>query len=419
MTIEYKGKSKVEQNQNPLELLAPAGNLEKLKFAIDYGADAVYLGGKSYGLRAFAGNFSREDMRAGVDYAHSRGRKVYITVNIFPHNEDLEGLEEYLKELQSIGVDAIIISDPGILRICKETVPEMEIHLSTQANCTNWRSAKFWKDQGINRIILARELSLAEIEQIHRMESNIEFETFVHGAMCISYSGRCLLSNYLANRDANRGECAHPCRWQYYLMERERPGEYLPITEDQEGTKIMSSKDLCMIRHIPELIDAGIKNFKIEGRMKSVHYVATVVRAYRKAINAYLSDPDNYSFKREWEEELKKASTRPFSTGFYFGSPDETDQEYTKEPRQSNRDFVGIVLNSQDGYLTIQQRNHFQIGDRIEIIGPNKTYGEFVINEIINSEGKKSQAAPHPKEVVTVPLNVDCEPNSLIRKILG
>ncbi|OWZ83461.1 peptidase U32 family protein [Natranaerobius trueperi] len=403
-------------NRHDFELLAPAGNLEKLKFAIDYGADAVYLGGKAYGLRAFAGNFSKEEMKAGIDYAHSFGKKVYVTVNIFAHNEDLVGLEDYLKELYELGVDALIISDPGIISICKEIIPDMEIHLSTQANCTNYKTAEFWQKQGLDRVILARELNLNEIKDIKEKLPSLEIEAFIHGAMCISYSGRCLLSNYLAERDANRGMCAHPCRWEYYLVEKQRPGEYLPIVEDERGTQIMSSKDLCMIKHLPNLIDAGVTKFKIEGRMKSAHYVATVIRAYRKTIDSYLQDPYNFEFDPSLLKELEKASTRPFSTGFYFDLPNGNDQIYEKEEKQSYYDFVGIVLNNQDGYLTVQQRNHFQVGDRLEIVGPTKK-DTMVVNQIINSQGEKTQVAPHPKEVVTIPADINCEENALIRKI--
>ncbi len=411
--------SKESIMENNIELLAPAGNLEKLKFAIDYGADAVYLGGKAYGLRAFAGNFSYEDMKAGIDYAHTRNANLYVTVNIFAHNEDLNGLSDYLKSLWEIGVDALIVSDPGILSICKEVIPDMELHLSTQANCTNWRSAKFWQNQGISRIILARELTLDEISGVTSKVPDMEFETFVHGAMCISYSGRCLLSNYLTGRDANRGECAHPCRWNYHLVEQQRPEQYLPITEDEKSTRIMSSKDLNMIRYIPDLIQAGLSKFKIEGRMKSIHYVATVVRAYRKAIDSYLKNPDNFVLEPELEYELDKAATRSFSTGFYFGGPDEQGQEYYESKTNSNYEFVGIVLNNQNGYLTVQQRNRFQIGDRVEIVDPNTNSGEFVIKEIINSYGEQVDAAPHPKQIVTLPLQVDCEEQAIIRKISG
>ncbi len=410
------------KNNANIELLAPAGDLEKLKFAVDYGADAVYLGGKAYGLRAYAGNFSREDIRAGIDYAHSHHKKLYVTVNIIAHNNDLEGLPDFLRDLRRLGVDALIVSDPGIISICKDIVPDMELHLSTQANCTNWRAAKFWKEQGIRRIILARELSVKEIEQMIVKVPGIDFETFVHGSMCLSYSGRCWLSNYIVHRDANRGACAHPCRWRYYLVEAERPGEYFPVFEDEEGTKVMSSKDLSMIRYIPDLLNAGLRKFKIEGRMKSIHYVATVVRAYRKALDAYVADPKNYKISDEWEKELLKTSTRPFTTGFYFNVPGKEDQEYhggfKDETLKNSYVFVGVVLNQKNGYLVVQQRNHFQVGDRLEIIGPEKDHGEITVKEIINSNGEKVTTAPHPKEVVTIPVDFKCEPQSLIRKIV-
>ena len=402
-----------------IELLAPAGNLEKLKFAIDYGADAVYLGGKQYGLRAFAGNFTEEDMLAGVDYAHKRGKKVYATVNIFAHNEDLNGLEDYLLELKNLGIDAIIASDPGVIATCQEVIPGMELHLSTQANCTNWKSVRFWGKQGITRVILARELGLREISEISTRVPEVELEAFVHGAMCIAYSGRCLLSNYLTARDANRGACSHPCRWKYYLMEEARPGEYFPIFEDGQGTKIMSSKDLNMLEHLPTLIEAGVTRFKIEGRMKSAHYVATVVRAYRLAINAYLQDPQNYVMDEELKAELGKAATRPFTTGFYFQAPDEGAQTYGDGDESSKFEFVGIVLDYQRGYLQIEQRNHFQVGDELEIVEPQKHGGFLKVEEIINSSGEKVTSAPHPKEVVQIPSDRPCSSMALVRKING
>jgi putative protease len=296
------------------EILAPAGNLEKLKTAVDFGADAVYLGGNKLNLRAFADNFSSDELKEGIEYAHSRGKKVHVTLNVFPHNEDLAGLEEYLIELKELNVDAIIVSDPGIIMTAREVIPEMELHLSTQANNTNYKSALFWHAQGVKRVILARELSLKEIKEIRSMSPDtLELEAFIHGAMCISYSGRCLLSNYMTHRDANRGQCAHPCRWKYYLVEEKRPGEYMPVIENERGTFIYNSKDLCMLQHIPELIDSGLASLKIEGRIKSSYYVATVVKSYRQAIDKYFENPEKYEFNPEWMDELQKASHREFT----------------------------------------------------------------------------------------------------------
>ena len=302
------------------ELLAPAGDLEKLKIAIEYGADAVYCGGELFGLRAGAKNFSPDQLAEGVQYAHDRGKKLHLTLNIFAHNADIHLLKSYLKEIETIPIDAFIVSDPGIFSMIRKMRPETDLHLSTQANTTNFGSTGFWHEQGVKRIVLARELSLKEIAEI-RLEApdELELEAFVHGAMCISYSGRCLLSAFMAGRDANRGECAHPCRWKYHLVEEQRPGEYYPIIEDERGSYVFNSKDLCMLEYIPDLINSGIDSFKIEGRTKSIFYTATVVSAYRKAIDAYYKDPAGYIFQPEWLEEIKKASHGLFTTGFYFG----------------------------------------------------------------------------------------------------
>ena len=330
---------------NKPELLAPAGDLEKLKFAINYGADAVYIGGANFGLRASAKNFTEEDMEIGVEYAHARGKKVFVALNIIPHNEDLIGIPDYVRDLQRVGIDAVIVADPGILEIVKEHAPKLEIHLSTQANATNYMAGNFWFKQGVKRIVVAREQSLDEIKEfIDKKEEGLEVEAFIHGAMCISYSGRCLLSNYMSHRDANRGECAQSCRWKYYLVEEKRPGEYYPITEDDRGTYIYNSKDLCMLEHIPALIESGIDSFKIEGRMKSPYYVATVIRAYRMAIDEYYENPTK-AVSTEWMEEIKKASYRDFTTGFYFEKPDEEQQLYDTTSYIREYDFIGIVLD--------------------------------------------------------------------------
>jgi len=335
----------MEAKMNKVELLAPAGDLQKLKFAIIYGADAVYIGGQIFGMRDKAKNFSYEDMKEGVEFAHERGKKVYITLNIIPHNDDLIHLEEYLEKIKDIGFDAVIVSDPGTLMYIKEFAPDLEVHLSTQANNTNYMSAKFWHNQGISRVILARELSFEEIKDISdKTPETLELEAFVHGAMCISYSGRCLLSNYMTDRDANRGQCAHACRWKYKLVEEKRPDEAYPVVETEEGTFFFNSKDLCMIEFIPELIQSGLSSLKIEGRMKSVYYVANIVRVYREAIDLYYSNPEKFKYNPEWLTEIQKASHRKFTTGFYYNKPTEEDQLYTSSSYDRYYNFTGIVL---------------------------------------------------------------------------
>lgn len=388
-----------------IELLAPAGNLEKLKMAIIYGADAVYIGGEKFGLRASAGNFNIEEIIEAVKFVHDNGKRLYVTVNIIPHNEDFIGLSEYLKDIESAGVDAIIFSDPGVYLAAKESVPNMELHLSTQANNTNYRSAEFWHKQGVKRIVLARELSFEEIKEIsERSPEDLEFEAFVHGAMCMSYSGRCLLSNYMVGRDANKGECAHPCRYKYYLVEERRPGQYMPIEEDERGAYIFNSKDLCMIEYIPELVEAGITSFKIEGRMKSAYYVASVVRAYRMAIDSYMADPINYVFKQEWLEEFSKASHREFSTGFYNNKPDSTGQVYDSSAYVRDYAFTGLVLeyNEETGIATVEQRNKMVIGDEIEIIGPKRDMFAQKLEKMWNVDDVEIESAPHPQMIVKI-----------------
>lgn len=388
-----------------IELLAPAGNMEKLKMAIIYGADAVYIGGEKFGLRASAGNFNIEEIKEAVRFVHDNSKKLYVTVNIIPHNEDFIGLPEYLKEIEDAGVDAIIFSDPGVYLAAKESVPNMELHLSTQANNTNYRSAEFWYKQGVKRIVLARELSFEEIKEItQRSSKELEFETFVHGAMCMSYSGRCLLSNYMVGRDANKGECAHPCRYKYHLVEERRPGEYMPIEEDERGTYIFNSKDLCMIEYIPDLVNAGILSFKIEGRMKSAYYVASVVRAYRMAIDSYLADPLNYVFKQEWLEEFSKASHREFSTGFYNNKPDSSGQVYDSSAYVRDYAFTGLVLeyNEETGIATVEQRNKMVLGDEIEVIGPKRDMFSQKLEKMWNNEDEEIETAPHPQMIVKI-----------------
>ncbi|SCG83272.1 putative protease [Proteiniborus sp. DW1] len=404
---------------NRPELLAPAGDLEKLKMAIIYGADAVFLGGEAFGLRASSKNFSIDQIKEGLEFAHNRGRKVYVTLNIIPHNEDMEGLPEYVKTLNDIGVDAVIVSDPGVVTVVKENAPNMEIHLSTQANTTNYLSANFWYKVGVKRIVLARELSMDEIKEIiSKTPPELEIETFIHGAMCISYSGRCLLSNYMASRDANRGECAQSCRWKYNLVEEKRPSEYYPIYEDEQGTFIMNSKDLCMIEHIPELIDSGITSFKIEGRMKSPYYVATVVRAYRMAIDEYLADPSNYQFNPKWLEEVKKASHRDHTTGFYFGKPSGNEQLYTSSSYIRTYDFLGVVLgyNSDTGIATVEQRNRIFVGDNIEVFGPYKEHFNQIIEKMWDKDDKEISVAPHAQQIIKVKMDKPVEAWDIIRK---
>lgn len=401
------------------ELLAPAGDLEKLKMAIIYGADAVYLGGEQFGLRKTSKNFTEDEIKEGVDFAHEKDRKVYVTMNIIPHNEDLIGLEEYSKKLYDMEVDGVIVSDPGIFSVINRTVPELPIHLSTQASVTNYETVMFWYNLGIRRIVLARELSLNEIEEIiKKAPKDLEIETFVHGAMCISYSGRCLLSNYMVGRDANRGDCAHPCRWKYYLMEEKRPGEYFPIVEGDKGTFLFNSKDLCMIEYIPELVKAGIKSFKIEGRVKSSYYVATVVRSYRMAIDEYFKDPNNYIFDKNWIDEIKKASYRDFTTGFYFGRPTEEDQVYTSSSYIREYDFVGLVLDYDENtkLATIEQRNRMFVGDEIEVFGPGRKHFTQIIEKMWDEEGNEIDVAPHPQQIVKMKMDNKVNKWDIIRK---
>jgi len=402
-----------------VELLAPAGSLEKLEMALVYGADAVYMGGEAYGLRAYAENFNREEMKAGIDLAHSMGKKVYITMNIIPHNNDLVGMPEYIKEIEDMGADAIILSDPGVLSLVRDFAPTMDIHLSTQANNTNWASAKFWYDHGVRRIILARELSLKEISEIReKTPDDLELEIFVHGAMCISYSGRCLLSSYMAGRDSNRGLCAHPCRWKYYLVEEKRPGEYMPVYENERGTFIFNSKDLCMIEHIPEMIQAGVTSFKIEGRMKSSYYVATIVKAYREAIDKYYSDPGGYKFDPYWLEELSKASHREYYTGFYYGKPSGEGQIYDKSSYIREYDFVGLVMDydKNTGIATVEQRNRMYRGEEIEVLRPKGRYFTQVIKSMKNAEGEDIDVAPHPQMTVLMPMDEEVEKYTILRR---
>ena len=383
------------------ELLAPAGDLEKLKYAFTYGADACYLGGKKFSMRANAGNFTIDEIREGADFAHSKNGKVYVTINISGRNNDFNELAKYVKDLNNAGVDGIIAADPGIIMTVRDTLPDMKISLSTQSSTTNYKSVEFWKRNGVNRIVLARELSFEDIKGIcENKPEGMEIETFVHGAMCISYSGRCLLSNYLTGRDANRGDCAQPCRWKYSLMESTREGEYFPIEEHKEGSFIFNSKDLCLINHIHELIEAGVDSFKIEGRMKSIFYVSTVVNAYRNAINAYERDRENYKIDESLFEELTKVSHRQYTEGFYFGNADSSTQNYGTSSYTRNYDFVAQVIgfNKEKGMYEIEQRNKFFVSDELELVRPREKSVTFKIKKMFNEKGEEVDSTPHPKE---------------------
>ena len=401
------------------ELLIPAGSLDVLKTAVVYGADAVYIGGEAFGLRAKAHNFSLEDMKEGVEFAHSRGVKVYVTANILAHNDDLEGVEQYFEELKSVKPDALIISDPGVFAIAKRVLPEMELHVSTQANNTNYGTYLFWYQQGAKRVVSARELSLKEIREIRaRIPEDMEIESFMHGAMCISYSGRCLLSNFFTGRDANQGACTHPCRWKYSIVEETRPGEYMPVYENERGTYIFNSKDLCMIEHIPELIDAGIDSFKIEGRMKTALYVATVARTYRKAIDDFKKDPELYRQNMEWyKEEIGKCTYREFTTGFYFGKPGADAQIYDNNTYVKNFTYLGTVENVDErGFAKIEQKNKFSVGEMIEIMKPDGRNLQVEVKGIYDAEGQAQESAPHPKQELYIDLGVAPEEYDILRR---
>ena len=400
-----------------VELLVPASSLEVLKEAVIFGADAVYIGGDVFGLRAKAKNFSNEEMAEGVEFAHGRGVKVYVTANILAHNKDLPLAYEYFEELKRIGVDALIISDPGVFEIAKKVWPEVEIHISTQANNTNYGTYNFWHKLGAKRVVSARELSMDEIKELREnIPDDLEIETFIHGAMCISYSGRCLLSNYFTGRDANQGECTHPCRWKYHIMEEERPGEYLPVYENERGTYIFNSKDLCMIEHIPELIDAGIDSFKIEGRMKTALYVATVARTYRKAIDDYLKDPKLYEKNMPWYlDQISNCTYRQFTTGFFFGKPTHEAQIYDNNTYIKEYTYLGIIGECKDGLYSIEQKNKFSVGETIEVMKPNGDNIEVVVKRIVNEKGADVDSAPHPKEMLWIDLGIELDRYDIIR----
>ena len=402
-----------------VELLAPAGDLEKLKIAVEYGADAVYFGGEMFSLRAGAGNMTAEEMRKGVEYAHDRGVRCHLALNVYAHNEDLEPLQEYLKEIKDIPVDAYIVSDPAVMLLLREEIPNAEMHLSTQANMTNYVTANYWRAQGVKRLVLARELSLDEIRQIRaNLPEDTELEAFVHGAMCISYSGRCLLSNFMTGRDANRGACAHPCRYKYRVEEEKRPGEYWPVDEDARGTYIFNSKDLCMLEHLPQLIDAGVDSFKIEGRMKSIFYIAHVIKAYRTALDVYYEDPEGYRFDPAWMQEMCKASHRDFTTGFYFAKPDADAQEYSSSSYIRDYAFTGLVksYDAATGIAVVEQRNKMDIGDTIEVFGPKDEAFTQKLEYMTDEEGSAITSAPHPQQILKIKMAQPVAEMYMLRK---
>lgn len=401
------------------ELLVPASSLEVLKIAVIFGADAVYIGGEAFGLRAKAKNFSKEDMREGIAFAHEHGVKVYVTVNILAHNEDLSGVREYLYELKEIKPDGLIIADPGIFTYAKEICPEIERHISTQANNTNYETYRFWYALGAKRVVTARELSLEEIREIRaHIPEDMEIETFVHGAMCISYSGRCLLSNYLVGRDANRGACTHPCRWKYSIVEEKRPGEYMPVFENERGTYIFNSKDLCMIEHMDDVLNSGIDSLKIEGRMKTALYVATVARTYRKAIDDYMESPEKYKANMDWyKEQISNCTYRQFTTGFFYGKPDENTQIYDNNTYVKEYTYLGFAENIDErGFVQITQRNKFVTGEIIEVMKPNGENIPVTVKAIYDEEGNQVESAPHPQQKLFVDLGIKMEVYDLLRR---
>ena len=400
------------------EILAPAGSLERLKIAIDFGADAVYIGGGRLNLRAFSDNFTNEEMAEGIKYCHDRGKKLYVTMNVFPRNHDLKGVEEYIKGLYDLGVDAIIVADPSIVAAAKEAAPNLEIHLSTQANITNWRATKFWYEQGVKRIVLARELTLKEITEINEnTPEGCELEVFIHGSMCVAYSGRCLISNYMLGRDANKGICSNACRYKYYLVEETRPGEYYPVIEDDNGTYIMNSKDLCMIEHIPEIVKSGVHSLKIEGRMKNEFYVASTVKAYREAIDAYFDNPEGYEFKQEWLDTVLKVSHRQYHTGFFFGKMGE--QTYDVSSYVRDYDIVGIVqsYDEETKEATILQKNRVFEGDEVEVLRAHTPYFNVKLNDMFDVEkNKKTDVANRAHMIFKVKVETPLKEKDMLIK---
>lgn len=404
---------------NKPELLAPGGSLEKLKTAIDYGADAVYIGGEAFSLRVAAENFSIDDMKEGLKYAHDRGKKVYLTANIIPHNDDLDEFKNFISEIRPLGFDAVLIADLGLFGLMRELAPEIPIHVSTQANNTNYQSAIMWHKLGATRVVLGREMSFKEISEFRKnIPEDLELEAFIHGAMCISYSGRCLLSNYMTGRDSNAGACAHPCRWNYSIVEEKRPGEYFDVEENERGTFIFNSKDLCTIEHIPELIQSGISSLKIEGRVKTAFYTATVVGAYRREIDRYLNDPENYTFNPAELEELCKVSHRPYTTGFYFGRPGADAQVYDTSSYIRDYELIGIVqsYDEKTKTITVSQRNRFFEGEEIEIMQPMKPFIKTTAKDMHDHKGNKIECAPHAEQIVIMSAPEPIVPGAMIRK---
>lgn len=401
------------------ELMIPASSLEVLKIAVIFGADAVYIGGEAFGLRAKAKNFTMEEMKEGIEFAHTHGVKVYVTANILAHNSDLEGVRAYFEELKVLKPDALIIADPAIFMIAKEVCPEIERHVSTQANNTNYGTYLFWHQLGAQRVVTARELSLAEIKEIRaNIPDELEIETFIHGAMCISYSGRCLLSNYFVGRDANQGACTHPCRWKYAVVEEKRPGEYFPVYENDRGTYIFNSKDLCMIEHIPDMVDAGIDSFKIEGRMKTALYVATVARTYRKAIDDFYESPEKYQENMPWYlEQISNCTYRQFTTGFFYGKPSEEAQIYDSNTYLREYTYLGIVgEQNEEGLYQIEQRNKFSVGEEIEVMKPNGDNILVTVKAIRDEKGTEMESAPHPQQILYIDLGQPLEKYDILRR---
>ncbi|WP_338045854.1 U32 family peptidase [Paenibacillus sacheonensis] len=405
----YKGK---RNRLDKPELLAPAGNLEKLKFAVHYGADAVYIGGQKYGLRSGADNFSFAEMKEGVEFAKQYGAKVFVATNIYAHNEDVSGLEDYLRELENAGIAAIIAADPIIIETAQRVAPKLEVHLSTQQSTMNWQAVQFWKEEGLPRVVLAREASLEEIEQI-KAHVDVEIEAFIHGAMCSSFSGRCVLSNHFTDRDSNRGGCCQSCRWKYDIYEDD-----IQMVGMEADQFTMGSKDLCMLEHIPDLIDVGVDSFKIEGRMKSLHYVATVVNAYRQAIDSYMADPENYELKQVWQDDIQKAANRPLNTGFFYDTPGAEDHIYEPEDKAAPYDFAGVVVSYDEasGTAVIQQRNHFKPGQEVEFFGPNGTFFKQTVEAIADTDGNVLDAARHPLQHVVIRTESPVKPMDMMRK---
>jgi U32 family peptidase len=398
------------------ELLAPAGNLEKLKIAVQYGADAVFIGGQEYGLRSNADNFTFEEMKEGVEYAKQYGARIYVTTNIFAHNENISGLEEYLEGLQKAGVAGIIVADPLIIETCKKVAPKLEIHLSTQQSLSNWKAVQYWKEEGLERVVLARETSAEEIQEM-KEKVDIEIETFIHGAMCIAYSGRCTLSNHMTARDSNRGGCCQSCRWDYDLYEQ-TTDEEKALFKDDDAPFAMSPKDLKLIESIPRMIEMGIDSLKIEGRMKSIHYVATVVSVYRKVIDAYCADPDNFKIQKEWLEELDKCANRETAPAFFEGVPGYKEQMFGNHSKKTTFDFVGLVLdyNPETQIVTLQQRNFFKPGQEVEFFGPEIENFTTVIDKIWDEDGNELDAARHPLQIVRFKVEKPVYPNNMMRK---